>query len=217
MNKPGLIGRKVGMTRIYDETGNVYPVTVLQVGPCPIVAVKKSEKFGYDALQIGYLEDSGKHTTKPMKVVFEKANVPPQKYLREFRCNTEGYSVGKDITASIFKDTAFVDVTGTTKGKGFQGVVKRWGFHGGRKTHGSMFHNRAGSVGQCQWPGRIIKGKKMPGRMGGKRKTVQNLKVIEVDVEKNLILVKGAVPGPNNGVVYVKEAVKKPTPVSASK
>ncbi len=199
------------MTQTYDENGNVHPVTVLEVGPCPIIAIKTSDKNGYDALQLGYREDSGKHTTKPMKKVFENAGVKPQKYIKEFRCDTNEYKIGEELTAELFEGVNFVDITGITKGKGFQGVVKRWGFHGGRKTHGSMFHNRAGSVGQCQWPGRIIKGRKMPGRMGGKKKTVQNLKIVEVDSGKNLILVKGAVPGPNSGVVYIREAVKKPT------
>jgi large subunit ribosomal protein L3 len=210
MNRPGLIGRKVGMTQVYDENGNVLPVTVLEVGPCPIIRIKTSGIDGYDALKIGY-QESKKGLTKPMKTVFEKAGVKPQKYIKEFRCDTGEYKVGQNLTLDIFEKVEYVDVTGITKGKGFQGVMKRWGFHGGRKTHGSMFHRRAGAVGQCQWPGRIIKGKKMPGRMGGKKKTVQNLQVIDVDTAKNVILVKGAVPGPNNGIIYLKEAVKKPT------
>jgi large subunit ribosomal protein L3 len=208
MNRPGLIGRKVGMTQIYDMDGNVLPVTVLEVGPCPIISIKTKDKYGYEALQVGYRE-SKKGLTKPMKGIFEKAKVEPQKYIKEFRCESGEYKVGDSLTVDIFNGVDFVDITGTTKGKGFQGVIKRWGFHGGRKTHGSMFHRRPGAVGQCQWPGKIVKGKKMPGRMGGKKKTVQNLKVVQVDKDKNVILVKGAVPGPNNGIVYIKEAVKK--------
>jgi large subunit ribosomal protein L3 len=208
--RPGLIGRKVGMTQLYDNDGNVLPVTVLEVGPCPIIRIKTRGTDGYDALKIGYWE-SKKGLTKPMKGVFEKVGVEPQKYVKEFRCDTGEYKVGDNLTLKLFDDVQYVDITGITKGKGFQGVVKRWGFHGGRKTHGSMFHRRAGAVGQCQWPGKIVKGKKMPGRMGGKKKTVQNLKVVKVDSSKNVILVKGAVPGPNNGIIYLKEAVKKPT------
>ena len=208
MNRPGLIGRKVGMTQIYDEKGNVIPVTVLEVGPCPIIRIKTKVSDGYEALKVSYKEVT-KRLTKPMEGVFKKVGVKPHKYIREFRCEAGDYKVGEALTVDLFNDINFVDVTGTSKGKGFQGVVKRYGFHGGKATHGSMHHRRIGSVGQCQWPGRIIKGKKMPGRMGGKRRTVQSLRVVEVDLSKNVILVKGAVPGPNNGIIYIKEAVKK--------
>jgi large subunit ribosomal protein L3 len=208
MNRPSLIGRKVGMTQYYDENGNVLPVTVLEVGPCPIIRIKTGDKDGYNALAIAYKE-SNKGLTKPMEGVFNKAGVKPHKIIKEYRCDEGEYEVGQVLTVEIFKDVQYIDITGVSKGKGFQGVVKRWGFHGGRKTHGSMFHNRPGSIGQCQYPGRIIKGKKMPGRMGGENKTVQNLKVVDIDPDKNVILVKGAVPGPNNGIIYISEAVKK--------
>jgi large subunit ribosomal protein L3 len=144
-----------------------------------------------------------------MKGVYDKHGVEPHKFIKEFRCDSGEYKIGDNLTVDMFNKDDFVDITGTSKGKGFQGVIKRWGFHGGRKTHGSMFHRRPGSIGQCQWPGRIIKGKKMPGRMGGKKTTVQNLKVVEIDSQNNLMIVKGAVPGPNNGIIYVKAAIKK--------
>jgi large subunit ribosomal protein L3 len=213
MNRPGLIGRKVGMTQIYDTEGNIIPVTVLEVGPCPILQIKTRDNDGYEALKLAYRE-SEKSLTKPMNGVFEKAGIKAHKYIKEFRCTSGEYKVGDNLTLDLYKNINYIDVTGTTKGKGFQGVIRRWGFHGGRKTHGSMFHRRPGSIGKCQWPGKVSKGKKLPGRMGGKRKTVLSLKVVNIDTEKNVILVKGAVPGPNNGIVYIKEAVKKPTAVS---
>jgi large subunit ribosomal protein L3 len=208
MNRPGLIGRKVGMTQIYDTEGNVIPVTVLEVGPCPILNIKTSDKDGYQALQLVFSK-TNKRLTKPMKGVYDKQGVDPHKFIKEFRCDSGEYKIGDDLTVDIFKIDDFVDVTGTSKGKGFQGVIKRWGFHGGKDTHGSMFHRRPGSIGQCQWPGRIIKGKKLPGRMGGKKTTVQNLKIVEIDSKNNLMIVKGAVPGPNNGIIYVNAAIKK--------
>lgn len=205
---PGLIGRKVAMTQIYDEAGNIIPITILEVGPCPVIQVKTKESDGYEALKMCY-QKSKKNLNKAKEGNFKKANIEPHKYIKEFRCNADSYKAGDVLTVNIFENTSYLDITGITKGKGFQGVVKRWNFHGGRKTHGSHHHREPGSVGQCQWPGRIIKGKKMPGRMGGKRKTVQNMKIIEIDNEKNVILVKGAIPGPNNGILYIKEAVKK--------
>lgn len=208
MNRPGLIGRKVGMTQIYDAGGNVIPVTVLEVGPCPIIQIKTRENDGYEALKVSFME-SKKGLTKPMEGVFKKAGINPHKHIKEFRCDIGEYKVGENLTVDIFKESKFIDITGITKGKGFQGVIKRWGFHGGRKTHGSMFHRRPGSIGKCQWPGKVNKGKKLPGRMGGKRKTVQNLKVVGIEPNKNVLLVKGAVPGPNNGIILIKEAVKK--------
>lgn len=212
MNKPGLIGRKIGMTQIYSKEGTLVPVTVLEVGPCPIIELKTTTKHGYNAIKIGFSEVKKSKLKKPIQGLFEKANIEGyRKYIKEFRCDTSPYKIGDILKVQdVFnEEVQFIDVTGTTKGKGFQGVIKRWGFHGGRSTHGSMFHRRPGSIGQCQYPGRVIKGKKLPGRMGGKTKTVQNLKVVKVDDEKNVILVKGAVPGPNNGIVYVKQAIKK--------
>lgn len=210
MNRPGLIGRKIGMTQIYTTEGNVIPVTVLEVGPCPILQIKTRDKDGYEALKLSFLE-SKKGLTNQMKGVYEKAGIEPHKYIKEFRCDSGEYKVGDNLTIDLYKDVNFIDVTGITKGKGFQGVIKRWGFHGGKMTHGSMFHRRPGSIGKCQWPGRVLKGKKLPGRMGGVKKTVQSLKVVDIDSSKNVVLVKGAVPGPNNGIVYIKEAVKKLT------
>ncbi len=208
MNRPGLIGRKVGMTQIYDENGNVLPVTVLEVGPCPIMRIKTKDNDGYEALKLCFME-SKKGLTKPMEGVFKQAGIEPHKHIKEFRCNVGTYKVGEALTIDLFKDVKYVDVSGVSKGKGFQGVMKRWGFHGGKITHGSMFHRRPGSIGMHQDPGRVLPGKKMPGRMGGKNKTVLNLKVVEIDSSKNVILVNGAVPGPNNGIIYIKEAVKK--------
>jgi len=198
----GIIGKKLGMTQYYLEDGRVVPVTVIQAGPC--VVVQKLE----GTVQLGLVEGGKvKNINKPMKGHFEKAGVPPTKMLKEFAVSGEEIETGTTVKVDIFEANETVRIQGTTKGKGFQGVMKRWNFGGGRATHGSMFHRRPGSIGMCAFPGKVHKGKKMPGQTGSRNKTILGLRVVKVDVENNLLLVKGAVPGFNgNYVVITKEA-----------
>jgi large subunit ribosomal protein L3 len=204
-----LIGKKVGMTQVYNETGELVPVTVIEAGPCPVVQVKSQEKDGYSAIQIGFGSKKEKNTSNGALGHFRKAGTAPQRLLREIRLAKDSDAeVGSSLTVEIFQNDAKVDVIGETKGRGFQGVVKRWNFAGGPASHGSMFHRRGGSYGMCQWPGEVIKGKKMPGHFGTDRRTVQNLKVVKILPEKNLILVKGSVPGATGSTVIVRKAVK---------
>ncbi len=207
----GLIGKKIGMTQIFTEEGNVIPVTIVKAGPCLIVQKKIEESGDVGKVQLGFVEDKKvKNVNKPMTGHFEKAKVPPTKLLREFCVDEKGHNVGDSVKVNIFEENEMVNIVGTTKGKGFQGVVKRWNFGGGKKTHGSMHHRRPGSIGMCAFPGEVIKGQKMPGRMGGNRKTVKGLKVVKIDVENDLILVKGAVPGFNGNYVYIlKDSFKR--------
>lgn len=203
----GLIGKKLGMTRIFTEAGEAIPVTVLHVGPCVVTAIRNQESAGYDAVQIGYEEVSEKKLTKPVLGQFRKNKLKPYRYVREFRSTPElvaNYNVGDEVKADFFEEGEFVDVTGISKGKGFQGVVKRYGFGGGPKTHGQSDRLRApGSLGQSSYPSRVFKGVKMPGRMGNDKITVQNLRVVKVDVENNIIMVGGAVPGAKNSLVRI--------------
>lgn len=204
---PGLIGRKIGMTSLFSEEGKIIPCTVIEAGPCVVTQIKTKEVDGYEAVQLGFGERKPKNTPQPLLGHFEKAKTTPKKKLAEFKINGETYEVGQTITVEIFKEGELVDVVGTSKGKGFQGVVKRHGFGGvGETTHGQ--HNRArhpGSIGAGSFPGRVLKGLRMAGRTGGTRVTVQNLKVVKVDTEKNLLLVKGAVPGHKNSFVIIKK------------
>ncbi len=211
MAKIGLIGEKIGMTRIFDAEGNMVPVTVIKAGPCPVVQIKTIEKDGYTAVKIAYKETKEGKLNKPEAGVFKKANVKPHKYLKEIRVdNIDGIKVGDILTVEQFTENDYVDISGKSKGKGFQGVVKRWGFSGGPKTHGQTDKWRApGSIGNCADPGRVIKGKRMPGRMGFHTVTVQNLKVVKVFPEENLLVVKGSVPGPRGRIVLIKSAIKK--------
>ncbi|MEX0321115.1 MAG: 50S ribosomal protein L3 [Puniceicoccaceae bacterium] len=205
-----LIGKKVGMTQVYIETGDLVPVTVIEAGPCPIVQVKREESDGYNALQIAFGSKKEKNTSAGELGHFKKAGVEPKRFVREVRLDAEPEEeAGSVLTVDMFDGEEKVDVIGTTKGRGFQGVVKRWNFAGGPASHGSMFHRRGGSYGMCQWPGKVIKGKKMPGHYGTDRRTVQNLKVIKILADKNLILVKGSVPGANGSTVLVRKAIKK--------
>jgi large subunit ribosomal protein L3 len=205
-----LIGKKVGMTQVYIETGELVPVTVIEAGPCPVVQVKREETDGYNAIQIGFGSKKEKNTSNGALGHFKKAGTSALRHLREIRLDSEPQEeAGSNLTVEIFEGEAQVDVIGTTKGRGFQGVIKRWHFAGGPASHGSMFHRRGGSYGMCQWPGKVIKGKKMPGRFGTDRRTVQNLKVIKILPEKNLILVKGSVPGATGSTVLVRKAIKK--------
>ncbi|MEN8154232.1 MAG: 50S ribosomal protein L3 [Acidobacteriota bacterium] len=200
----GLIGKKIGMTQIFTDEGNVVPVTVIKAGPCLVVQKKPGENEKNDKVQLGFVETKKvKNINKPMKGHFDKAQVPPAKLLREFFAEGDDIKAGDSVKADIFEEKELVNVVGVTKGKGFQGVVKRWNFAGGKKSHGSMHHRRPGSIGMCAFPGEVIKGQKMPGRMGGKNKTVKGLKVVKIDLDNNLILLKGAVPGFNGNYVYI--------------
>ncbi|HTK90736.1 MAG TPA: 50S ribosomal protein L3 [Verrucomicrobiae bacterium] len=211
--KEGLIGRKVGMTQVFGDDGNMIPVTVVQLGPCTVVEVRSKATHGYDALQLGF-EPKKKNVTKAMAGVYKKAGVAtPMRVLREIRLQKSEalapYSVGQSLTAEIFIPGELVDVVGVTKGKGFQGGVKRHGWAGGDATHGSMFHRAPGSIGASSDPSRVWPGHPLPGRMGGDRRTVLNLPVVRVVAEQNLILLRGAVPGARGGVVLVRKSVKQ--------
>jgi large subunit ribosomal protein L3 len=200
----GIIGKKVGMTQIFTDEGRVIPVTVIKAGPCLVVQKKMKENNPWMKVQLGLVDDRKvKKVNKPMRGHFEKAKVPPTKVLKEFFVNEDSVNVGDSVKVDIFAEKEQVTVSGITKGKGFQGVVKRWNFSGGSDTHGSMFHRRPGSTGMCAYPGKVIKGKKMPGRMGGKRRTVKGIHIVKVDLEKNLLVVRGAVPGFNGNYVYI--------------
>jgi len=204
----GLIGKKIGMTQAFDEDGNVAPITVIRVGPCTVIQKKTKEKDGYSALQLGLIEEKGrKKATKPLVGHYEKSGVPPMKILREFQFAEKGeVKEGDQFFVDIFQVGEKVHVVGMSKGKGFAGVVKRWGFHGGKTSHGSMFHRRPGSTGASAYPSRVMKGKKLPGQLGNSRVTVKNLKVVQADKENNLLVVKGAVPGASGGYLLIKKA-----------
>ena len=206
----GIIGKKIGMTQIFTDDGRVIPVTVIQAGPC-LVVQKKSLAGKKARAQLGFVEPKPvKHVSKPQKGHFAKANVPPTRRLREFGLADDEPNVGDTIGVDIFSESEIVNVRGTTKGKGFQGVVKRHGFSGGRDSHGSMFHRAIGSAGSNTYPGEVIKGKGMPGRMGGQLKTVRGLEVVRVDKEKNVLMVRGAVPGCNgNYLCVLKNSFKR--------
>lgn len=209
--REGLIGRKVGMTQVFGDDGNQIPVTVIQAGPCTVVGLKTLESHGYDALQLGF-EPKKKNVSKPAAGVFKKANVPPMRVVREIRLEKsemlQGYEVGKSVTAELFAPGEIVDVVGTTKGKGFQGGVKRFGWSGGDATHGSMFHRAPGSIGASSDPSRVWPGHRLPGRMGGVQRTVLNISVVRVLSEQNLLLVRGAVPGANGSLVMIRKSIK---------
>jgi large subunit ribosomal protein L3 len=204
----GLIGKKIGMTQTFDEEGNVAPITVIRVGPCTVVQKKTREKDGYAALQLALIEEKGKKKpTKPLTGHYKKSGAPPMKILREFQFAEKGeVKEGDQFFVDIFQVGEKVHVEGMSKGKGFAGVVKRWGHHGGKASHGSMFHRAPGSVGASAYPSRVTKGKKLPGHLGNRRVTVRNLKVIQTDKENNLLVVKGAVPGASGGYLLIKKA-----------
>ena len=207
--KKGIIGKKIGMTQIFDEKGNVIPVTVIEATPNIVAQVKTVETDGYNSIQLGYEEVKDKHINKPEKGHFTKAGLAAKKHLREFRVeDVENYKVGDEVKADIFEAGEKIDVQGTTKGKGFQGVIKRHGQHRGPMGHGSMYHRRPGSMGSTSTPGRVFKGKKLPGHMGRVTVTIQNLDVVRVDMDKNVILVKGSVPGAKGAILKIKSAVK---------
>ncbi|NPV44207.1 MAG: 50S ribosomal protein L3 [Firmicutes bacterium] len=204
-----ILGKKIGMTQIFDEEGKAIPVTVIESKPCVVVQKKNLETDGYNAIQVGFGDVKEKRVSKPIKGHFKKAQLKPMKYLREFRLdNIDNYKVGQEINVDTFKPGDRVDVTGISKGKGFAGGVKRWHFNRGPMGHGSMYHRRPGSLGATD-PARVFKGRKLPGRMGGERVTVQNLEVIKVYPDRNLMLIKGAVPGTKNSLLLIKDTVKK--------
>jgi len=206
----GILGKKLGMTQVFVADGSRVPVTVVEAGPCTVVQKKTESTDGYNALQVGFEAKKTHRVNKPMMGHFKKADQGAFATLRELAAdNIDEHQVGDQITCdSLFKAGDIVDVTATSKGKGFQGVIKRWGFSGGRATHGSKFHRAPGSIGMSAWPSRVHRGKKMPGQMGNARVTQQNLEIVEVRADQNLILVKGAIPGPNQGLVLIRKCVK---------
>ena len=207
--KKGILATKVGMTQIFDENGILVPVTVLQAGPCVVTQIKTEENDGYSAVQVGYMDKREKLVNKPQKGHFDKAGVSCKRFLREFKFeNASEYELGQEIKADIFQAGDHIDATAISKGKGFQGAIKRHGQSRGPMTHGSKYHRHAGSNGAASDPSKVFKGKKMPGQMGNKRVTIQNLEIVQVDAENNLLLVKGAVPGPRKSMVTIKETVK---------
>lgn len=205
--KKAILATKVGMTQIFNENGELVPVTVLQAGPCVVTQVKTVENDGYSAVQVGFQDIREKLVNKPVKGMFDKAGVSYKRYVREFKLEGE-YAVKDEIKADVFEAGDKVDATAIAKGKGFQGAIKRHGQSRGPMAHGSKYHRHAGSNGSCSTPSKVFKGKKMPGHMGGKKVTTQNLEIVRVDAEKNLLLVKGAVPGPKKALVTIKESVK---------
>ena len=207
--KKGIIGKKVGMTQIFDEKGNVIPVTAIETEGNIVAQIKTVETDGYQSIQLGYGDVKDKHINKPEAGHFAKAKLSNKKHLREFRLDSvENYKVGDEVKVDIFEAGEKVDIQGTSKGKGFQGVIKRHGQHRGPMGHGSMYHRRPGSMGATSTPGRVFKGKKLPGHMGKVTVTIQNLEIVKVDTDKNVLLVKGSVPGPKGAILKVKSTVK---------
>lgn len=203
--KKSLIGKKLGMTQIFDENGKVIPVTAVELGPNTLVQKKTVEKDGYSAFKLGYGECKEKNVTSPIKKDLQKKNIAPKRFMREVDAFDDSLEIGSDISCDIFNEGDAIQVTGVSKGRGFQGVIKRHGFGGGRATHGSHFHRAPGSIGACAYPGEVWKGQKMPGRTGGDRVTVKNLRVVKVLKEKNVVLVSGAIPGRRDSLIIVRE------------
>lgn len=207
--KKAILGKKIGMTQVFTQDGQLIPVSVIQAGPCQVVQKKTEEVDGYTAVQVGYEDKKERRANKPEKGHFQKANVPVKKYLKEFKLdNAAELNVGDELTVEQFADGDVLDVTGTSKGHGFAGTIKRWGTHRGPMTHGSHYHRGPGSLGACSDPSRVFKGKKMPGHYGVVKVTIQNLDLVKIDKERNLLLVKGSIPGPKGGLVVVRNAVK---------
>ena len=207
--KKAILGKKIGMTQVFTEDGQLIPVSVIQAGPCQVVQKKTEEVDGYTAVQVGYEDKKERRANKPEKGHFQKANVPVKKYLKEFKLdNAAELNVGDELTVEQFADGDVLDVTGTSKGHGFAGTIKRWGTHRGPMTHGSHYHRGPGSLGACSDPSRVFKGKKLPGHYGVVKVTIQNLDLVKIDKERNLLLVKGSIPGPKGGLVVVRNAVK---------
>lgn len=207
--KKAILGKKIGMTQIFTEDGRLIPVSVIQAGPCRVVQKKTEEVDGYTAVQLGFEDKKERKVIKPEKGHFEKAGVPVKKYLKEFKLdNAAELNPGDELTVAQFEAGELLDVTGTSKGHGYAGTIKRWGTHRGPMTHGSHYHRGPGSLGACSDPSRVFKGKKMPGHYGVDKVTIQNLDLVKIDTERNLLLVKGSIPGPKGGLVVVRNAVK---------
>ena len=207
--KKAILGKKIGMTQLFKADGTMIPVTVVEAGPCPVVQKKTVAKEGYDSIQVGFCEKRDKLASKPEKGHFAKAGLKPMRYLKEFRLDdAASYEVGQVLKADVFAEGDKVDITGRSKGKGFEGNIKRWNQSRGRKTHGSHSYRVAGSMGACTYPGEVFKTKRLPGHMGSETVTIQNLEIVRVDAERNLLLVKGAIPGAKGTVVTVKSTVK---------
>ena len=205
----GIIGKKVGMTQVFTEDGRIVPVTVVEAGPCRVTQLKTVEKEGYDAVQLGFGEVQERKVNKPQLGHFEGKGLQPLRHLAEIRVDDPAaYQVGQEVTVSVFSRGERVDVTARSKGRGFAGVVKRHGFGGGPGSHGAHFHRAPGSIGACATPSRVFKGSRMPGRMGGERVTVLGLEVVDVKPERNILLLRGSVPGPNGGLLVIRESVK---------
>lgn len=207
-----LIGKKLGMTQVYDASGRIVPVTVIEAGPCVVVDVKTKDRDGYSAVQLGFGSKKAKNSTKAVLGHCAKAGYKTSAptHLREFRTESDSeLAIGSEVKADVFAENDYLDVTGTIKGRGFQGVVKRYNFGGGRASHGGAWTRRTGSIGMCEFPGRVWPGKRMPGHMGNVRRTIQNLEIVRVVAEDNVILVRGAVPGANGGIVLLRKAIKK--------
>ena len=205
----GILGKKLGMSQVFTVDGRRIPVTVVEAGPCIVLQKKTVSQDGYNALQLGFGARKSHRVNKPEMGHFRKAGKGAFAYLRELRSDSvDEYQLGEEVSCGIFAVGDVVDVTATSKGKGFQGVIKRWNFAGGRATHGSMFHRSGGSIGASAWPSRVFKGKKMAGQMGNARVTTQNLQIVEVRADQNLLLIRGAVPGPKNGLVMIRKGVK---------
>ncbi len=206
----GIMGKKLGMTQIFSEEGLVIPVTVIKIENNVVVQIKTQEIDGYNSIQLGYGDIKEKNVNKPKKGHFEKADVEPRRKLKEFRLtNVENYTVGQELKADIFQEGEFVDITGTSKGKGFQGVIKRHGQARGPESHGSRYHRRPGAMAASASPGRVFKGKNLPGQMGAQQVTIRNLEIVKVDGERNVLLVKGAVPGPKKGILTIRTTNKR--------
>jgi large subunit ribosomal protein L3 len=202
----GIIGKKIGMTQLFGEKGDVQPVTVIQAGPCTVTEVRTSQRDGYTAVQLGYGTNKETRFKRPVLGQFKKRNLPPSRHLKEFRVTDAApYEVGQSLTVALFEKGEHVDVQGVTKGRGFAGVVKRHGFSAGHASHGPTAGKQPGSIGASAYPSRVVKGKRLPGRMGGENLTVTNLEVVAVDAEQHLVMVLGAIPGPPNGLVFVKK------------
>lgn len=207
--KKAILAKKIGMTQLFNDKSEFVPVTVLEAGPCVVVQKKSVETDGYNSIQVGFVDAKVKKVTKPIEGHFKKVNVSPKKFLREFRLeDISSYNIGDEIKADVFAVGDKVDVVAKSKGKGFQGSIKRHGHHRGPMAHGSKYHRGVGSMSSATTPGKVKKGKKMPGHMGAKRVTVQNLEVVRVDVSKNILLLKGSVPGPKGSLIFVKDSVK---------
>lgn len=207
----GLLGRKIQMSQVFNsESGDVMPVTIIEAGPCVIVQKKIQDRDGYNSLQLGFKNVAENKINKPLTGHFKKAGIKSKQYLREFRVSDiDNYEIGQEVKVDIFKEGDYVDISGISKGKGFAGVVKRYGWRGGKASHGSMFHRAPGSLGQSSEPSRVYKGHGLPGRMGGEQVTIHNLKIVKIDLDQNKLLIKGAIPGRRGGLLMIKKAVKK--------